>query len=111
MLNPSRETGFSGANADREILFFPVQLTTSRVGNHTRLIYTLAMCGTIHTYIHTYEDKLCDLYKKWHRPMSKRFMKSPYSTSRATSIDSDCYRLPTAGVLSNQADKSRPNQF
>ena len=25
--NPSRETKFSGANADREIFIFPVQLT------------------------------------------------------------------------------------
>ena len=28
---PSRETEFSGANADREISIFPVQLTTSRI--------------------------------------------------------------------------------
>ena len=41
--NPSRETKFSGANVDRKILLFPVQLTTSRIGNLTRLIYTLAM--------------------------------------------------------------------
>ena len=33
MPNPSRETKFSGANADREIFIFPVQLTTSRIGN------------------------------------------------------------------------------
>ena len=35
--NLSRETKFSGANGDREILFFLVQLTTSRIGNLTRL--------------------------------------------------------------------------
>ena len=35
---------FQGANADREILFFPVQLTTSRIGSLTRLIHTLAIC-------------------------------------------------------------------
>ena len=29
----------SGANRTREILIFPVQLTTSRIGNITRLIY------------------------------------------------------------------------
>ena len=40
--NPSRETIFSGANADREKLIFPVQLTTRRMGNLTRLIITLA---------------------------------------------------------------------
>ena len=49
--NPSRETRFSGANADGEILIFPVQLTTSRIGNFTRLIHTLAICVTTHTYI------------------------------------------------------------
>ena len=32
---------------------FPIQLTTSRIGNLTRLIYTPAMCVTIHTYVHT----------------------------------------------------------
>ena len=45
--NPSRETKFSGANADREILMFPGQLTTCRIGNLTRLIHTLAICVTI----------------------------------------------------------------
>ena len=35
---------------DRRILFFPAQLTTSRIGNLTRLIYTLAICDD-HTYI------------------------------------------------------------
>ena len=38
---------------DREIFIFPVQLTTSRIGNLARLIYTLATCDD-HTYIHTY---------------------------------------------------------
>ena len=33
---------FSGANGDREMHIFPVQLTTSRIGNLTRLIYTLS---------------------------------------------------------------------
>ena len=46
-----RETKFSGANADREKLIFPVQLTTSRIGNLTRLIHTLAICDDDdHTY-------------------------------------------------------------
>ena len=29
----SRETKFSGANGDRETFIFPVELTTSRIGN------------------------------------------------------------------------------
>ena len=33
------------------------------------------------------------LYKQWHRPISKRFIKPPYSISRATSIDSECCRI------------------
>ena len=45
---PSRETNFSGANADREKFILPVQLNTCRMGNLTRLIYTLALCVTIH---------------------------------------------------------------
>ena len=51
------------------------------------------------------------LHMQWHRPMSKRSIKPPYSISRATSIDSDCCRLPTANVLTNEADKSCSNQF
>ena len=45
--NSSRETKFSGVNGDREILIFPVQLITSRIGNLTRLIHTLAKCMTM----------------------------------------------------------------
>ena len=42
--NSLRETKFSGANGDREIFIFPVQLTTSMIGNLTRLILILAIC-------------------------------------------------------------------
>ena len=41
----------------------------------------------------------------------KWFIKPPYSISRATSIDSDCCRLPTTSVLSNNPDELRSNQF
>ena len=51
-LNPSRETKFSGTHGDRGMFIFPVQLTTSRIGNLTRLIHTLLYVMTIH--IHTY---------------------------------------------------------
>ena len=33
-------------------IIFPIQLTTSRIGNLTRLIHTLLYVMTIHTYIH-----------------------------------------------------------
>ena len=53
------ETKFSGVNGDREISIFPVKLTTSRIGNLTRLILTRAICD--HTYIicddHTYKTQ------------------------------------------------------
>ena len=48
-LNPSRETKFSGTHGDRGIFILPVQLTTSRIGNLTRLIHTLLYVMTIHT--------------------------------------------------------------
>ena len=48
--NPSREAKFSGANGDRGIFIFPVQLNTSRIGNLTRLIHILLYMMTIHTY-------------------------------------------------------------
>ena len=34
------------------MFIFPVQLTTSRIGNLTRLVHTLLHVMTIHTYIH-----------------------------------------------------------
>ena len=39
--NPSREIKFSGADGDRKTFISPVQLTTRRIGNPTRLIHTL----------------------------------------------------------------------
>ena len=51
------------------------------------------------------------LYKQWHRPISKRFIKPPFSISRSTSIESECCRLPMASVLSTKANKSHSNQF
>ena len=56
----SRETKFSGANGDREIFIFPVQLTTSRIVNFiyaVDLYLATGICGDntyINTYIHTY---------------------------------------------------------
>ena len=47
-----RETRFSGANA--EMFIFPVQLTTCRIGNLTRLIHTLAIFVTIPSGRKTY---------------------------------------------------------
>ena len=54
-------------------------------------------------------QKVIRLYKRWHRPIPKRFIKPPYSISRATSIDSECCRLPTTSVLSKKPEKLRKN--
>ena len=61
--NTSRETKFSGANGDREIFVFPVQLTTSRNGNLTPVDPYSAMCDhyILHTYIHLHNY----LYSNW----------------------------------------------
>ena len=47
----SLSTKFSGTHGDRGMFIFPVQLTTSRIGNLTRLIHTLLYVMTIHTYL------------------------------------------------------------
>ena len=49
--NPFRETKFSGANRDKKIFISPVQLTTSRIVNLTRLIYTLLYVMTNHALL------------------------------------------------------------
>ena len=49
----SRDQIFRHARGQGNIIF-PVQLTTSRIGNLTRLIHALLYVMTIHTYIHTY---------------------------------------------------------
>ena len=56
-------------------------------------------------------QKVMRLYKQWDRPISKRFIKPPYSISRAASIDPDCCRLPMTSVLSNNADKLHSNRM
>ena len=46
----SRETKFSGANGDREHIF-PIQLTASRIVNHTRLICSILCSSADHACI------------------------------------------------------------
>ena len=75
-------------------IIFPVQLTSSRIGSLTRLIHTLLYVMTIHTYIQgqrvTHGDNPLlgptgiqiatkSNAKQWDRPISKRFIKPPYS--------------------------------
>ena len=70
-------TKLSGANGDREIFIFPVPLTTSRIGNLTQLILTLAIRDD-HTYIGTVS--CLRTYNKFHFDHSCRvcqFITSP----------------------------------
>ena len=54
---------FPAANGDREISIFPVQLTTSRMSNLTRLILTLlAIYVTIHIPGIFYSNKNVTIY-------------------------------------------------
>ena len=45
------------------ILFSPVQLTTTRIGKLARLINTLLYVMTIHTYIYTFYHNLLSIEK------------------------------------------------
>ena len=71
--NPSRGTKPSGPNGDdREILFFRIQLTTSRIGKFSRLILALAIYDD-HTYIYTiYCQAECGLLQLGGRLCMKR---------------------------------------
>ena len=57
---------------------FPVQLTTSRIGNLTRLIHTLLYVMTIHTYIHTFP-----LVSLGRNPVSKHQIQPEYRDEQA----------------------------
>ena len=50
--NLTREINLSGANGDRKKSVFPDQLTTSRIGNHTRLMPSPLKVMTTHTHTH-----------------------------------------------------------
>ena len=45
-------------------IIFPVQLTTSRIGNLTWLIHTLLYVMTIHTCMQEHDRRLCYAKKK-----------------------------------------------
>ena len=77
--NLSHEIKFSGVNGDREEEKIPVQLTTSRIGNHNRLIHNLAICVTIHVYYTV--------------SCSRGF-----SISRCTAFYQHAHFIPTVGV-------------
>ena len=66
-------------------------------------------CRRIIISLHENQDnKLCDTFKATASTNIKTVHQTSFTpTSRATSIDSDCCRLPTTSVRSNKADKSR----
>ena len=79
---------------------------TENIGNLSRSFLALTILSEGYT-----KTRYATLYKQWHQPKSKRFIKPPFSISRATSIDSDCCRLPTASALSNKVDNHAPISF
>ena len=63
----SRDQIFRRDQGQGKIRSLPVQPTTSRIGNHNRLIHTLAICDYhiyIRTYIHTYIQHVTTRYSK-----------------------------------------------
>ena len=89
-MNPSRETNFSGAYRDREIFIFSIQLTTSRIGNLTRLIYSLLCVMTIHKYTHTYIHTHTDT-----RQVMYAFLPIRQAVCWAENYQSDMYKALT----------------
>ena len=63
---------FSGANADWEILIFPVELTTCRIGNLTRLIHTLAIRVAMHITVCVFFPFILDIKFVVYEPGSHR---------------------------------------
>ena len=61
----SRDQILRRANGDREILFFPVQLTTSGNDNLTRLILTLAICEDHMPVASVAQRYPCNLLTRW----------------------------------------------
>ena len=75
--NPSRETKFSGTRGDRGMFIFPVQLTTSRIGNLTRLIHTLVYVMTIQTavvFFVSHLQRTADELQRVRLPISQLFI-------------------------------------
>ena len=77
---------FQARTGTVKYLFFPVQLTTSRIGNLTRLIHTLAICDD-HTYIHDTCCCCCCLHIK-----SRYGLYSVLSNIRTGPTDADAFR-------------------
>ena len=74
-------------------IIFPVQLTTSRIGNLTRLIHTLLYVMTIHTYIHTVKTYEFTFIQNLKTAISNR-IKSIYLTHlKSPSLVASDYRI------------------
>ena len=97
---------------------FPVQLTASRIGNLTRLIHTLAIRVTIHTYEGKLRNTLQEMVQTNVKTVHQSWQFSPviWWMSRSLiemrsdfSLNPDRLGLlsprPTASALSNKSDK------
>ena len=81
-----------------------------------------AICVTIHTYIMVttrYSDqqgsrsrqKVMRLYKQWHRPVSKRFIKPPYYLQQSAAFNCYWNELLSRGYSSNGPKRSIRSSF
>ena len=122
MLPASRvPTKFSRTYGGRGIFIFPVQLTTSRIGNLTRLIHTLLYVMTIHTYIHihTYPPEGHQIGARKRRTPDNTILNQPYcrrvSTDRpnregnqlAASLEGEPGPTPAGKTLSHSYPETR----
>ena len=68
-------------------IIFPAQLTTSRIGNLTRLIHALLYVMTIHTYIHTY---ILDAAAETRRNAASKHQSEPKYGDKQADAVRDC---------------------
>ena len=101
--NLSREPKFSGANGTGEKLF-TVQLTTSRIGKHTRLIHILLQVLTMHTShvskTKQNENKNMRLFRNQNRAVTYDQHDSSYT--RRTVACGRVYRQPKCSLRASE---------
>ena len=91
------ETKFSGANGDREIFVFLVQLTTRRSSNLTRLIHTLLLLYVM--TIHTYNSIVGMEKKHFNDPLSMARLNLERNLQSRGSYGTTVYNTPWAPCM------------
>ena len=95
------------------MFIFPVQLTTSRIGNLTRLIHTLLYVMTIHTYIHSLKKKTVMLQKyaeKAKSPKKEKRKKERKTRKGRRELLGNCVWLSVRISKNEKRSKGRGNR-